>query len=267
MRLEAAICQLRSVMNDPEANVGKVLGCLDEGDLLVFPELFLTGYGAGYADLEPDVERCMGMIQDACRDADKAVAVGAPRYEGDRTYNSLAFVSPEGTVWYDKICLANFGVYAEREFTPGREVVLGEFRGIRFGMCVCYDVFFPEILRTCSVRGAGANICVAASAQPSKPFLDRVLPARALENVSYMLYANHVGPVNGLEMHGCSRGLDPFGEVAAPPGEGEYVTRMAIDTDRLAECREVRHNLDDFRRDVEWLRSQNDANNPKVLIR
>lgn len=253
MRVKIAVCQLRPEMGEPETNAERIVSHMDEGDVLVLPELFLTGYGTDCTGLDERVGRAVGILQDACTDMDKAVAVGAPRYSGGRVYNSLAFISSKGTIWYDKIHLANFGVYAETGFTPGHDVVIGSYHGIRFGMCICYDVFFPEILRTCSVRGASVNICVAASAVQSKPFLDRILPARALENVSYTVYANNVGPMAGLEMHGCSRGLDPFGDVLAEPSEGEYITTMDVDTDRLAECRQVRRNLDDFRDDIPWL--------------
>ena len=124
---------------------------------------------------------------------------------------------------------------------------------MRFGMCICYDIFFPEILHGCSLSGTDVNICVAASAEPSKPFLDRVLPARALENVTYLVYVNNTGRMDGLEMHGCSRALDPFGDTLCCCGGTEKVEVFTADTDVLEESRDVRHHLRDFRRDIRWL--------------
>ena len=131
---------------------------------------------------------------------------------------------------------------------------MGSYHGILFGMCICYDIFFPEILHGCSLGGASVNICCAASAVPSKPFFDAVLPARAVENTTYLAYVNSVGQAAGLEMHGCSRGLDPFGNAAAECGTDECVSVMRIDTDHLAECRKARRHLSDFRSDIDWLK-------------
>ena len=58
--------------------------------------------------------------------------------------------------------------------------------------------------------------------------------------------------MNGLVMHGCSRGLDPFGDTLAQCGAEEGAVAFTVDTDRLDEAREVRRHLSDFRTDVDW---------------
>lgn len=254
MRVDVALCQYMPVPGDPEANAGRIERALRKGpgDVLMFPEMFLTGYGHPCEGLQERSEQCIGEISDLCRMLDKAVAVGAPRFESDLVYNSMAFLSPDGDSWYDKAHLASFGVYAETGFAPGYAPAMGSYHGMLFGMCICYDIFFPEILHGCSLNGASVNICSAASAMQSKPFLDRVLPARALEDVTYTAYINNVGPMNGLVMHGCSRGLDPFGDTLAQCGAEEGAVAFTVDTDRLDEAREVRRHLSDFRTDVDW---------------
>lgn len=236
------------------SNKDRILRLVDEvpADVLLFPEMFLTGYGSPCEGIREEVEACVGEVSDACRMSDKAVAMGCPRYESDLIYNSLAFLSPDGDSWYDKAHLASFGVYAETGFAPGSGPAMGSYHGMLFGMCICYDVFFPEILHGCSLSGASVNICAAASAVQSKPFLDRVLPARALEDVTYTAYVNNVGPMAGLEMHGCSRGLDPYGDTIAGCRDSEGIATFTADTDRLEEAREVRRHLTDYRSDVEW---------------
>ena len=255
MRIELGMCQLRPVMGSPETNARKILEILEEGvaDVYAFPELYLTGYGSDCSEMEYETERCVGMISDACRSVDSAVALGTPWFEDGVMYNSMAFLSPDGDVVYHKSHLARVGVYSEEGFGQGSEPVTGWFRGIGFGLCVCYDIFFPEILHGCSLNGASVNICCAASAMQSKPFLDTVLPARALENVSYMVYMNNTGRFGDLVMHGCSRCLDPFGRTMSDCGTGECIRTATIDTENLAESRSIRHHLDDFRTDVQWL--------------
>lgn len=253
MELDVALCQIRPVPGDVEANaerVGTLLETVD-AEVLLMPELFLNGYGTPVPD-EEDIDCAVGMLSDACRHLDKAVALGSPRYVDGVPRNSLAFLSPDGDSWYDKMHLARFGVYAETGYDEGEEPTMGSYHGMLFGMCVCYDIFFPEILHGCSLRGSAVNICTAASATQSKRFLDRVLPTRALEDVTYTAYINNVGPMAGLDMHGCSRGLDPFGDVIAECGTEEGVAIMHVDTDLLKEMREVRRHLADFRQEVEW---------------
>ena len=254
MRFDVALCQYAPVPGNPEANTGTIGRIMREGggDVLMFPEMFLTGYGHPCEGLAERTEQCIGEISDLCRMLDKAVAVGAPRFESDLVYNSMAFLSPDGDSWYDKAHLASFGVYAETGFAPGYAPAMGSYRGVLFGMCICYDIFFPEILHGCSLNGASVNICSAASAVQSKPFLDRVLPARALEDVTYMAYINNTGTVNGLEMHGCSRGLDPFGDTLAQCGAGEGTAVFTVDTERLEEARGIRRHLADYRADIDW---------------
>ena len=254
MRVDIALCQCVPVPGRPSANARRIAGLMDslDADVLMLPEMFITGYGAPCDGLREEVESAVGELSDLCRETDRAVAVGAPRYSDGGVYNSLAFLSPDGDSWYDKAHLAGFGIYAETGFLPGSAPAMGSYHGMLFGMCVCYDVFFPEILHGCSLRGAAVNICAAASALPSKPFLDRVLPARALEDVTYTAYINNTGTANGLEMHGCSRGLDPFGEVLARCGAGEGTAVFTADTDVLAEAREVRRHLADYRGDIDW---------------
>ena len=255
MALRIGLCQLPSAPSNPEANLETVRSVLrrDSADVHIFPEMFLTGYGSRMDGMDMRVELCMGEISRICTETDRAVAIGFPRYSQDgKVYNSLAFVSPDVTVIYDKAHLATFGPYAEPEFSPGAGPAMAEFRGVRFGLSVCYDVFFPEIMHGYSLAGADVNICVAASAASSKPFFDRIAAARALENVSYFAFVNNIGPTSGLMMHGCSRAYDPLGRVIADCGTGLREAVFEFDRDGLEEARRARRHLVDYRRDIDW---------------
>lgn len=254
MKLGVSLCQIRPVPGDADANaetMARMLGS-DGSDALVFPECFLEGYGA-----EPNgaaTERCIGMLRETCRDSDSALAFGAALRRGGRTYNSLVFLSPDegGCAVYDKTHLARFGIYSEDGFAAGGGPAIGTFRGIGFGLSVCYDIYFPEVLRACALRGASVNICASAAAVPSEPFFEKILPARALENVSYLAFVNNCGRTAGLEMAGGSRAMDPLGAEIVRCGRGEEVQRFVFDSDALAEARCTRRHLDDFRADIGW---------------
>ncbi len=254
MRMKVALCQMCPVPGEPELNaetIVRVMGS-DDSQILIFPESFLTGYGISSDDVLDRVDACIDMLSKACRDYDRAIAVGTARRTSDGIMNTLAFLSPDGDTFYDKLHLARFGIYSEEEFTAGNGPVMGSYHGMGFGLSICYDVYFPEIMHSSSLNGACVNICVSAAARPSKRYFDRILPARALENVSYLAFVNNTGLVAGLEMAGSTRALDPFGDTLTMCGEEEGIIHFDMDPETLRKCRETRRHLMDFRRDIDW---------------
>ena len=254
MDLDLKVCQCRAFPGNPEKNSMRISEELhSEGpDVIVFPEMFLTGYGTDCSDLEKETERAVERIEKMCQEFGKAAVFGGPSYDGKNVYNSLYFITPEKKFVYKKIHLAHFGVYSEEGFTAGDRPAVAEYWGVKFGLCICYDIFFPEVLRSCSLAGSGVNICISASARQSKPFLERVLPARALENVSYTVFANNCGEMAGATMYGGSRILDPFGETMSSAGENECSCEAVFSEMALSQFRNIRRHLRDSRRDVDW---------------
>lgn len=253
MRFEVALCQVRPVPGDADENADTMARVLEKGssDLAVFPECFLEGYGS-----EPDgdaVRRNAAVLWEVCRDTGRALAFGAAVPDSDGVHNSLILITPQEETVYDKTHLARFGIYAENGFVPGDGPVNGRFRDVGIGLSVCYDIYFPEVLHACTLDGAQLNICVSAAAVPSEQYFDRILPARALENVSYLAFVNNCGTMDGLEMAGGSRALDPLGREIVRCGRDDEIARFVFDTERVDEARSIRHHLEDFRRDIDWL--------------
>ncbi len=246
--LKTAVCQLIPEAGCPEKNADTVCGMLGDRDaeLFVFPEMFLSGYGFPDAALRERTERALETISEKCAELGKAVCTGSPRWENGSVYNSAFFISPEGIRCYDKIHPAEFGVYSEKGFARGMRPVIWDYRGIRIGICICYDIFFPEIFRWCSASGSSVNICCSASGTVSVPFFEKILPARALENTTYMIFANNAGIQSGIGMAGLSRVVDPFGETVSECGTGECVTEAEIDLGHLEDCRKKRPHLRDY---------------------
>lgn len=251
----AALCQLAPVIGDIEANTRTALGLLrsESADLLVLPELFLTGYSAAEraAELAPAAWKSALRIHEAAREAGKAMVLGLP-VEGDHrgvVYNgALVAGLPEGPWAYRKIHLPNFGPFREKEhFAHGDDVRVFAHAGMRFGLAVCYDVFFPEVYRAAALAGADAIVTIAASPAQSRPLFERLVPARAIETTCYHLFANLVGTEGGLEFWGGSRLCSPLGdELAAAPVGGEGVVRAELDEGRVRADRQARPVLGDI---------------------
>ncbi len=255
MGIRLALCQYQSSIGEVGHNLNKIMSVISQtrSDVYVFPELFLTGYGADYTSLEDDVQYAVDKIKLWCMEKDIAVIVGAPSYDPKGMKNSLLFITSEGVVRYDKLYLARFGVYSESEFTKGERPITCKFKGLTFGLSICYDIFFPEIYRSYALSCADVNICIAASATPSKDYFDRILPARSLENVLYTVFVNSIGTSGDKEFYGRSRLVGPLGDTLSELDDEEKALCVYVDRDVVTNARKERRHLEDRRVDITWL--------------
>ena len=250
--MRISVCQVRS-SDSAETNLRRIRDIVTgrDADLYLFPELFLTGYGRRTFDGK-ELESSFDELESLSRETGRALVVGMPAASGGRTYNSLVFFSPEGTVRYDKLYLANFPPYDEGIFTPGKGPVMAEWEGFRFGLLVCYDAMFPEVHRWYAVHGADAVLMASASAESSEGAMGTVLPARSLENTVYTVFCNNTGEGPAGEYFGGSALFSPLGKVLARAGKGEEVLTAELTRQEIDSARMKRHHLADLRRDIEW---------------
>ena len=116
-----------------------------------------------------------------------------------------------------------YDAFAAREsdtVSPGTELPpIVEIDGWHVGVMTCYDVRFPEVARSLAVRGADVIIVSAAwvCGRLKERHWKLMTAARALENTCYVLACSEVSARN----IGCSRVIDPLGEVIAQAGDGQ----------------------------------------------
>lgn len=255
MGIRIAMCQLHTGA-DVDENLRKMEGAIlqTKADLYVYPELCLTGYGN--KDFDPEaVVTAESRIRLLCNENDVAVAFGTAMQWYNGITNSALFVTPTDTYRYDKLYPANFGPYDERIYEKGRSPTIVEWKGMRIGIEICYDVMFPEIHRFYATQGAELVLCLSASGAPSEKYMMKVLPARSLENTVYTVYVNAVGEMsNGVPMFGKSVMFTPLGDVAtSAEDDSEKVVVGYADDAVVKHAREVRHHLEDLRSDILWL--------------
>jgi predicted amidohydrolase len=193
------------------------------GGLVAFPELFLSGYRLGdrlrSVALRADDE-AFERLRGLSRETGSLLVVGAPVPAEGRSgevENVALVVAPEGTVHRaSKRYLPTFGPFEEGlVFTPASHSVPIVAPGVRLGVEICYDVFFPEVTRELAVGGAELLLNISASPVTSRRLFDRLLPARAVENGLPVLYVNRVGVEDGLVFGGGSGAWDARGEPLA----------------------------------------------------
>jgi 5-aminopentanamidase len=215
--------------------------------LLVLPELFLTGYElagiaadpATYA-LAPGDPR-LAPLAEACADTSTAVVVGAPTLDaatGELRISVLVLGRDGGHLArYDKQHVTP----TERAagFTAGEAGCSLELDGWRLGLGICWDSGFPEHARAAALDGCQAYLVGAMfGLVDGEHERATLLPARALDNTSYVLLANHSGPSGPY--HGCggSAVWAPDGTVVADAGNaGTGVAVAVLDPAVLARVR------------------------------
>ncbi len=245
---------MRSNTGDVGTNLDAVMNILNNtsADVYVFPELYITGYGADYRFLKDEVDVALDRMTLACCENDIAIAIGAPSYMEDSIRNSLYFITQNKRTRYDKLYLAKFGIYSEDAFEQGCRPAIAEFKNMKFGLSICYDIFFPEIFRFYALNGVDVNICASASAEPSREYFEKIAPARSLENVNYTIFINNIGKYGKTEMFGHSRLIGPLGDTISEADGKEDVRCVYVDKDVVENSRNIRRHLSDFRRDIDW---------------
>jgi predicted amidohydrolase len=212
----------------------------DETDLVVFPELALTGYIPlkGYDQRRKRIlsdaagkatNHYLPLLREATAGRRAVMVVGLmePAAMRHEFYNSVAVLDDgDLSAVYRKIHLP---VEENHYFLPGDEVVVAETKAGVIAPMICYDLLFPEVTRIAALRGA--EILVMVSNWLDIAHLRRlgeVLPvARALESHAHVLFVNGVGDLEarGLRftLYGRSRAVSATGELVAEADDAEGV--------------------------------------------
>ncbi|TFC81507.1 carbon-nitrogen hydrolase family protein [Cryobacterium sp. TmT2-59] len=221
------------------------------GELLITPELFLTGYNLGDKLFDLAKLDLLIKVQEIAREEGLAMIVGLPEYEEDRLYNSVVFLDEGGAVLghYRKTHL--FGSLDRELFTRGEQLVSTvDYRGVRLAMLICYDVEFPETVRAAALAGAHAVIVATAQMTPFKFIAEQLIPVRAWENQIYMAYVNHDGEEGDLAYVGRSSIVDPYARVLDSIVHGTRILTAVIDTEIIDQARLRNPYLNDRRPDL-----------------
>ena len=225
--MSVALAQLNPHLGDVSANCQKLLQMRERAaakgaDIILTPEMFLAGYPADdlvlRADFMDRIEAAIRRLAQATADGGPAIIVGAPCRDKDVLYNS-AFILDGGKIVArrDKVNLPNYGVFDDkRHFTPGQLQGPVLLRGMRLGIAVCEDIWFPDL---CEMLGeTGAEIILSLNASP---FENAKTDMRMMHAVSRMtetglpfVYVNMVGGQDELVFDGSSFALNLGGKIA-----------------------------------------------------
>jgi len=224
MRL--ALAQINATVGDLDGNVDKIIAFIERGklvqaDLILFPELVVTGYPPEDLLLKPSFlaasRAAVTRIADACIGV--TAVVGYVDVDGD-VYNAAAVMHNGGIRGtYRKQYLPTYSVFDEdRYFRAGCENPLFALAGTVFGVSICEDIWYPNgPAQDQANRGAQllANISASPYHAGKLGARERMLSTRAADNVAFVAFCNLVGGQDELVFDGGSAIFDERGELIA----------------------------------------------------
>ena len=240
--LQLALIQTSLVWQDAGANRAHFSSLLEQArgaDLIVLPEMFSTGFSMDSAALaEPEDGPTSRWLSQQAQDLNAVVCGSLIIQAADGSYrNRLLWARPDGSLaHYDKRHL--FRMAGEhKHYSAGEQQVVLELKGWRVRPLICYDLRFPVWSRD----AGGTDLLLYTANWPAarRQHWNRLLPARAIENLCYVAAVNRVGEDGkGHAYSGDSQVLDFQGDSLLAAEAADGVFRVTVKATELAAYRQ-----------------------------
>ena len=254
--MRVAVYQCPPLPLDPVANPHRLHQVAMEAkgaDLLVLPEMFITGYNIGAEAVSTLAEVYNGewaqQIGRIAKAAGLAIVYGYPERTADgHIYNAVQLIDAHG----ERLCNYRkshlFGDLDRSMFSPGEaELPVVELNGWKLGFLICYDLEFPENARRLALAGAELIVVPTANMIPFDFVADVTVRARAFENQCYVAYANYCGHEGDIQYCGQSSVAAPDGSRIALAGLDEALIVGELDRQLMNDSRQANRYLSDRR--------------------
>jgi len=255
MKISAGIFQYKMRDESPSKRIERLEAQLQKNDaldLIVCPELFLSGYGS-FDKIKEYCEASNGdyakQISLLAKKYSTAIVYGYPEIDNDNLFNSAQYFDSKG------MSLANHRkkmlpptADESKIFKPGSESSIITINGIKAAIVICYELEFPEIIRKLALQGV--ELIIAPTGQSSHWPAAALYNCRtrAFENGIYIIYANSTGNLNGINFMGESKIIGADGLDINNANEDEKVITGEIDTNEISLVRNKLPYLDDARK-------------------
>lgn len=220
-QMRVALAQLPVVDGDKKKNLERIEKSIEQAygqsaDLLVFPELILTGF--------VQAEQLVKLAESREGESLTRIKEKISKYPIHLVYSFLEFVA-EDEIYITTCFLHKNGTplqyYRKTHLFADESLILHKgnkwtelnLGGFKIGLLTCYDIEFPETARTLALKGVNLLIVNSANMSPYEHRHRIFIIARALENHCFVAYCNRIGSSSLYEYHGQSAVIGPDGKV------------------------------------------------------
>jgi predicted amidohydrolase len=242
--VKIACAQTEPKLRDLSSNLDEMKRIIEscEADLIVFPELSLSGYFfLSKEEILPysfsTEDEIISVLCQSCRDHKRAIVFGFAERSGDKVFNSSVLIDSKGEIigLYRKVHLF---YYETIVFSPGDlgfpvfDLQLENGSMVKIGMQICYDWRFPEATRSLALRGAEV-VVIPSNIVTTTDLLIDTLRVRAFENKVIVAFSDRVGSEE-REIQGKREILGFRGESCIINYNGELLKKCS--TDEMTTC-------------------------------
>ncbi|MBM7715493.1 carbon-nitrogen hydrolase family protein [Siminovitchia sp. FSL H7-0308] len=216
--IKVSLAQLTPKLGDKSHNLQLLEKAIaqaaeQKSNMIVFPELFLTGYAIGHQVpylAETKNGPSLTKVKELCKTFSIYTVVGFAEIDNGFYYISSALIDDQGELRgvYRKTHLFD----REKEFfTPGTDIHVFPTSLGKIGIMICFDVEFPELARTLKIKGAELIAITNANMEPYERHHHIYAKSRAMENEIPVVICNRLGEEGSLKFCGDSMVIDTQG--------------------------------------------------------
>lgn len=248
MKKKISLIQMDVIFGNPEANYKRAVELMaqamkDKPDILVFPETMNVGFfpTEGLSELaDVNGQKTKEVCGTFAKENNVNIVAGSvANKKGEHIYNTLHVFNREGRLVceYDKV--HGFTPADEHHYFKGGDKVINfKLDGIQCSAVICYDMRFPELIRTATLRGVDLMFIPAQWPLTRKLHWITLATARAIENQMFVCAVNACGYAGEVKYGGNSLLVNPWGEEICHLGAEEEIQAAEIDMGIIQGIRE-----------------------------
>ncbi len=251
--MKLALYQMSPVWENKEASMVEIQKTLQasppEVDLLIFPEMSLTGFTMNADRVVEDVQgTSVSFFCEIAKQYHTAVIGGLVLGEDGNNYNCALYADKNGIVQGVYRKMHPFSYSGEgMHYTAGGDLAVVMDNGMRIGLTICYDLRFPELYRLYAKQGVDLMVNIANWPLSRINHWQALLEARAIENQCFIAGVNRIGKDPALGYNGRSAVIDPMGSILIELGISNVVGVVEIDPGEVPATRKRFPFLEDMK--------------------
>ena len=211
------LAQLNNIVGDIEGNLNKAIDVLQDAkkldsDLVIFSELFLSGYPPEDLVLKKSfVSACKNALDSLItysEEKELGAIIGLPIYEKNKLFNAAAVIDKGQLIGFSKkVNLPNYSVFDEkRVFSKNNAPEIFNFRGIKLGVPICEDIWMDNVCK--ELKDQGCELIISPNGSPFDKYKinqrKTIIEDRVTEVKTPFVYVNQFGGQDELVFDGSS---------------------------------------------------------------